>query len=191
LEEFLRGSSEHDNYQIVSLTHLSDQATWRWCFYINLPVGAVALIVLQFSLRIKRDNNPERRTLVQRILQIDLIGAAILIPAIICLLLPLQWGGSTYPWKSGRIIGLFVGFAVLTIIFVLTQLKLGDKGTLPPRLFKDRNVVLAMAFAFFFGAGFFAIIYYLAIYLYASFYLQIIKCSKKLESHSKPHLLVS
>jgi hypothetical protein len=101
---------------------------------------------------------------MKRVLKLDLIGASILVPAVICLLLALQWGGSTYPWKSSRIIGLFVGFGLLAIIFIFSQIRLGENATLPPRLFKDRNVVFAMAFAFFFGAGFFAIIYYLAIY---------------------------
>lgn len=80
------------------------------------------------------------------------------------LLLALQWGGSTYAWSSSCIIGLFCGFGVLAILFTYSQLRLGDNATLPPRLFKNRNVVLALAFAFFFGSGFFAIIFYLAIY---------------------------
>jgi len=101
---------------------------------------------------------------VERIRELDLIGACILIPAVVCLLLALQWGGSTYAWNSSRIIGLFVGFALLAIIFVASQLKLGDKGTLPPRLFRNRNVFPAMMFGFFFGAAFFALIFYIAIY---------------------------
>jgi hypothetical protein len=80
------------------------------------------------------------------------------------LLLALQWGGSTYPWNNSRIIGLFVGFAAMAILFVYVQYRLGDNGTLPPRLFKNRNVVSALFFAFFFGAGFFALIFYIAIY---------------------------
>jgi hypothetical protein len=79
-------------------------------------------------------------------------------------LLALQWGGSTYPWKSAKVIGLFCGAGVLFCIFVASQLKLGDKATLPPRLFKDRNVLCAFAFAFFFGSGFFVLIFYIAIY---------------------------
>jgi MFS family permease len=122
------------------------------------------MIVLTFFLRIHRNNNPDKLSRTQRILQLDLIGASILVPCIICLLLALQWGGSTYPWNSAKIIGLFCGAGALTIIFIYSQIKLGDKGTLPPRLFKNRNVAFALAFAFFFGAGFFAIIFYLAIY---------------------------
>jgi hypothetical protein len=97
-------------------------------------------------------------------MKLDLIGASILIPAIICLLLPLQWGGSTYPWNSSRIIGLFVAAVCLTIVFVYSQIKLGDKGTLPPFLFHNRNTLCAFMFAGFFGAGFFPMTIYLAIY---------------------------
>lgn len=97
-------------------------------------------------------------------MQLDLIGTVILIPTVICLLLALQWGGSQYAWNSSRIIGLFVGFGLLTIIFVASQLYLGDKGILPPRLFRNRNVLAAMMFAVFFGAAFFALIFYIAIY---------------------------
>ncbi|KAH7342758.1 major facilitator superfamily domain-containing protein [Rhexocercosporidium sp. MPI-PUGE-AT-0058] len=142
----------------------TDEISWRWCFYINLPIGAVSIVVIYFFLRIKRENNPDGLSFKARILKLDLIGASILVPAVICLLLALQWGGSTYPWKNSRIIGLFVGFGLLTILFIYTQIRLGDRGTLPPRLFKNRNVVCALAFALFFGSGFFAIIFYLAIY---------------------------
>ena len=97
-------------------------------------------------------------------MKLDLIGASILIPAIICLLLPLQWGGSTYPWNSSRIVGLFVGAGCLTIVFVYSQIKLGDKGTLPPYLFQNRNTLCAFMFAGFFGAGFYSLTFYLAVY---------------------------
>lgn len=120
--------------------------------------------MIQWYLVIHRENNPENLPILQRILKLDLIGASIIIPAVICLLLALQWGGSTYPWSNSRIIGLFVGAGLLLILFGYSQIRLGEKGTLPPRLFRNRNVVFAMAFAFFFGAAFFAIIYYLAIY---------------------------
>lgn len=115
----------------------------------SLPIGAVSIVVIYFFLSIKRENNPDGLTFAQRILKLDLIGASILVPAVICLLLALQWGGSTYPWKNSRIIGLFIGFGLLAIIFIYTQIRLGDRGTLPPRLFKNRNVVFALAFALF------------------------------------------
>ncbi|TDZ34007.1 Efflux pump aflT [Colletotrichum spinosum] len=145
----------------------TESATWRWCFYINLPIGAIAMVFVFFLLKLSRKNNPEGKTLLQRLAQLDLLGTVIFIPAIICLLLALQWGGTEYPWKSATIIGLIVGFGLMTIIFIGIQFWQGDQGTLPPYLFKNRNVVCAMLFACFFGAAFFPLIYYLSLYFQA------------------------
>lgn len=74
----------------------TDHLTWRWCFYINLPIGGLAMVVIFFFLNIARVNNPDNLTLQERILELDLIGAVVLIPAIIMFLLALQWGGAQY-----------------------------------------------------------------------------------------------
>ncbi|VBB80050.1 Putative transporter [Podospora comata] len=140
---------------------------WRWCFYINLPIGAFAMAAIFFFLKINRVDNPEGLTFLERILRLDLAGTAMLIPAVICLLLALQWGGTEHAWNSSVIIGLFVGFALMIGAFAVIQVWKGDRGTLPPRLFKNRDVVCAMLFAFFFGAGFFPLVYYLALYFQA------------------------
>ena len=142
----------------------TDRVTWKLCFLINLPIGAITVIVIIFILKIAREDNPDGLSFLKRVQKLDLIGASIIVPAVICLLLALQWGGSTYPWNNSRIIGLFVGFVLLISIFVYSQLKLGDKATLPPRLFRNRSVLAAVALSFFFGAGFFALIYYLPLY---------------------------
>ncbi len=118
------------------------------------------LAVIAF-LHIDRINNPNNETLLKRISEIDLLGASFLVPGIVCLLLALQWGGAEYAWNSSHIIGLFVGFGLLTIVFVCIQLWKGDRSMLPPRLFRNRNVLCAMMFAMFFGAAFFPLIYYL------------------------------
>jgi len=66
---------------------------------ISLPIGALSIVIIQLFLFIHRENNPENLSFVQRILKLDLIGASILVPAVICLLLALQWGGSSkYPF---------------------------------------------------------------------------------------------
>jgi hypothetical protein len=122
------------------------------------------MAVIFLFLQIKRENNPEGLSLVSRILQLDLYGTAILIPCVVCLLLALQWGGAEYAWSDSRIIGLFVGAGVMAAIFAAIQLWQGDNGTLPPRLFRNRNVLCAMLFSFFFGAAFFSIVYYLGMF---------------------------
>jgi hypothetical protein len=119
------------------------------------------MLALYLFLQIKVTRNAGGLTVVQRILSLDLPGTVMLVPAIVCLLLALQWGGTEYAWNSSVVIGLFVGFAAMIIIFIGIQIWKGDKGTLPPRLFKNRDVLCAMLFGFFFGAGFFPLLYYL------------------------------
>ncbi|KXX81573.1 putative HC-toxin efflux carrier TOXA [Madurella mycetomatis] len=145
----------------------TDHVTWRWCFYINLPIGGAAMVAIWLFLHIERDSNPAAESWLTRVLRLDLLGTAMLVPSIVCLLLALQWGGTEYAWNSSMVIGLFVGFAVMMAIFIGIQVWKGDTGTLPPRLFKNRNVVCAMLFAFFFGAGFFPMVYYLSLYFQA------------------------
>ena len=140
----------------------TENVTWRWCFYINLPIGGMAMAIIFFFLHLNRNTTSTKdETILGRIRQLDLIGTAVFIPGIVCLLLALQWGGAKYAWGNSKIIGLFVGFGLLMILFVGIQLWQGDRGTLPPRFFKNRNVISAMGYAFFFGAGFFALVYYI------------------------------
>ncbi|KAH6894421.1 major facilitator superfamily domain-containing protein [Thelonectria olida] len=146
----------------------TDHATWRWCFYVNLPIGGLAMFIVFLFVKVNRNSDDTKdMSFMDRIRQLDLLGAAIFIPAIVCLLLALQWGGADYAWKNSRIIGLFVGFGLMIAIFIGIQFWQGDRGTLPPRLFKDRNVLPAMLFAMFFGAAFFPLIYYLSLYFQA------------------------
>lgn len=133
---------------------------------LDLPIGGATMVFLFFLLNIKGQKE-QGSTFLQKILKLDLLGTATLIPAVICLLLALQWGGTTYAWNNSRIIGLFVGFGVIGAVFVGIQLWKGDEATLPPRFFKNRNVLFAMLFSLFFGAGFFALIYYLSLYFQA------------------------
>ncbi|KAH8729554.1 major facilitator superfamily domain-containing protein [Ilyonectria robusta] len=146
----------------------TEHATWRWCFYVNLPIGGLAMIIVFFFVHVNR-NSAETKdmTFSARLRQLDLYGAAIFIPAIVCLLLALQWGGADYAWSNSRIIGLFVGFGLMIAVFIGIQFWQGDQGTLPPRLFKNRNVLPAMLFSMFFGAAFFPLIYYLSLYFQA------------------------
>ncbi|PKX94105.1 MDR family MFS transporter [Aspergillus novofumigatus IBT 16806] len=142
----------------------TDGVSWRWCFYINLPIGGISLAVILFVLRLPDKNEFSGTPILERIRQLDLIGAGLLIPAIICLLLALQWGGNKYPWNNSRIIGLFVGFGVMAILFAFSQVKMADKATLPPRMFKNRSVLAATLYALFFGGAFFVLVYYLPIF---------------------------
>lgn len=142
----------------------TDRVTWRWCFYINLPIGAVSAAVVLVVVKSGSSAQNSNKPILERIRELDLIGASLLIPAVVCLLLALQWGGSEYPWNNSRIIGLFIGFGLLTMLFIISQLWLGEGATLPPRIMKQQSVAAAFAFAVCFGGAFFLIILYLPLY---------------------------
>lgn len=89
------------------------------------------MAIVFLVLHLPHDPSHSERSFLDRFKEIDLIGASLLIPAIICLLLAVQWGGNTYPWNNSRIIGLFVGAGCLLILFVYSQIRLGEKATLP------------------------------------------------------------
>ena len=122
----------------------TDRLTWRWCFWINLPVGGVAIASVFFFFK-----NPERKesqlSFKEKITQIDIVGAGLLICSIVCLLLALQWGGSVYPWSDSKVWGTILGFGLIIILFIIVQLKRGPAATLPPHILIGNRTVLACA----------------------------------------------
>lgn len=81
--------------------------------------------------------------------RLDLLGAAILVSGLCCLLLALQWGGTSLPWRSSRIIGLLTGTGLILICFALLQWKIGDNATMPLHVLFQRSVVFGSAFELF------------------------------------------
>lgn len=84
-------------------------------------------------------------TFRDKLKQIDFVGAFFLITAIVCLLLALQWGGVTYPWRSSKIWGLLIGFVLLILLFIGQQYRRQDIATLPPRIILRQRTVFASA----------------------------------------------
>ncbi|KAL5889040.1 hypothetical protein ACKVWC_004292 [Pyricularia oryzae] len=147
----------------------TDHINWRWCFWINVPIGFISIVVVVFFVNINRDNNPQRKRLIDRIREVDLWGIIALFPTIVCFILAIQWGGTEFAWNSPEVIGLFIATAVLGATFVWVEIRMGDQGMLPPRLFKNRDMVIAFAFAVAFSSAFAPIIVYTAIYFQAIF----------------------
>lgn len=139
----------------------TDRLTWRWCFYINLPIGAVTFFFILFFFKTPKAIK-KKTTWKQQIGELDLLGSLFFLPAIISLLLALQWGGTRYAWSNGRIIALFVVFGALLIIFMGVQWWGQDRATVPPRLIKNRNVWGAAWYAAAIGAAYFTLVYYVS-----------------------------
>lgn len=138
----------------------------RWCFYINLPIGAFVLVFLYFVVD---DTKPALGdlTLKEKLSRVDIPGTIVFVPCIVCLLLVLQWGGSTYAWSDGRIIALFVVLGVLLIVFIGIQIWQQESATVPPRIAKNRTIMAGFFYSFCIGSSFMVAVYYLSIWFQA------------------------
>lgn len=107
---------------------------------------------------------PVRATLLEKLLQMDLIGTSLIMGAVISFILAMQWGGQTKAWNSADVVGLLVGFAVILIAFCILEWYQGERSMIAPRLIRDRTMAISSAYAFFFGGAYFVLVYYLPIY---------------------------
>ena len=110
----------------------------------------------------------EKLTVLAQIRRLDPIGIFFFVPSIVCLILALQWGGSTYPWSAPRIIGLFVGFAILFIIFVIVEVLTPETAMAPARIVLQRSIAGSMLYMLLLSGGMMSVVYYLAIWFQAA-----------------------
>ncbi|OCK74400.1 putative aflatoxin efflux pump [Lepidopterella palustris CBS 459.81] len=144
----------------------TDKVTWRWCFYINLPIGGFTVLAILFLLNIPSPKH-EKLTAIAQIKNLDPLGFFFFAPSMLCLILALQWGGSTYPWSAPKIIGLVVTFAVLLAIFVVIEVLTPGTAMAPTRVVLNRSVAGSMVFMFLLSGGLMSIVYYLTIWFQA------------------------
>ena len=142
----------------------TDKLTWRWCFYINLPIGGLSGAIILFLFKPPKAAKPLNATMKEKILQLDLVGSFIFMAAFVCLILALQWGGSTKSWSSADVIGCIVGFILILCVFVVNEWYQDERALMVPRLMKQKTLILMSLFVTFNTAAFFILIYYLPIY---------------------------
>ena len=139
---------------------LTQRVTWRWCFYLNFPAGALTAIGL-IALFHPPVRPSEQKPIFERIKTLDLIGALLFTPSIIMVLMALQWGGNTYAWHSATIIGLFCGFGGLIMVFVAWQLYKGQEAMIPLHFLTRRTIVATSLTSSFCFSSLFVVTYYL------------------------------
>ncbi|KAE8143181.1 major facilitator superfamily domain-containing protein [Aspergillus pseudotamarii] len=138
--------------------------TWRWCFYINLPIGGFSLLVLFIFFKTPATATPKPATIWEKFLFMDPLGVLLVTCSLVCLLLAVQWGGITRPWGSSEVIGCLVGFIVILIAFAGTQWWQGEKAMAVPRLLLKRDTIFLSLFNCFLAGSYFTFVYYLPIY---------------------------
>ncbi|KAM0274348.1 hypothetical protein ACHAQH_007943 [Verticillium albo-atrum] len=142
----------------------SDHVTWRWCFYINLPIGGVSAAIILFWFQTPPHAIPVVAPLKEKILQMDPLGTALIMAATISFLLAFQYGGVEHAWDSSVVIGLIIGFVLMAIAFGVLQWYQGERSMIAPRLIKDRTLYISSIYMFFYAGAYFTLIYYLPIY---------------------------
>ncbi|EED12355.1 MFS drug transporter, putative [Talaromyces stipitatus ATCC 10500] len=139
---------------------LTTKVTWRWCFYLNLPVGGLSLTILTFFLHV---HTPKTRIL-DGLAAIDWLGVLTCIGATLMFLFGLEFGGLNYPWNSATTICLIV-FGVLTYgVFLLIEWKVAKYPIIPIRLFKNSHNLAVFGSCFCHAAVFISGAYYLPLY---------------------------
>lgn len=127
---------------------------WRWIFYINIPIGIIALMAIwtRLHLAVRRTEH-----------KVDFLGAGLLGVAAVCLLLALVWGGTTYPWSSDTILGLFIGTILGGGLFLLRESRAAEP-IIPLRLFKNDIFTISVILSMLSGLAMFGAIIFLPEY---------------------------
>ncbi|KAK2873739.1 hypothetical protein FQN49_002118 [Arthroderma sp. PD_2] len=139
-------------------------ASWRWCFYLNLPPGVLTVLIILFITFPTETSKDRPNTLSQLIKALDLIGFGLFTPTCIMLLLALAWGGTTYSWNSPTIIGLFCGSVACLGVFLLWEKLSGDKAMIPLSLLKRPIVSFSAVTVLFQFSSLVCLTYYLPIW---------------------------
>jgi EmrB/QacA subfamily drug resistance transporter len=133
----------------------TESAHWRWAFWLNIPLGVVAIALALFFLRIPKHHGKVR---------FDLWGTVTMAVAVTAIILVASWGGTEYDWGSATILGLAAVAAAFSALFVLAEHR-ADEPIIPLALFRSRNFVLATTAGLFIGVAMFGTIAYLPTYL--------------------------
>jgi MFS family permease len=134
---------------------LTDVASWRWIFYINLPLGFLAMGVLWYAM--PKPQHGQQHS-------VDWWGALALVAGLVPLLLALNWGGSVYPWGSGITLGLMAFAALMTFVFIWRERRASEP-IVDVDLFRDRSFSASMLVLFFSGVGMFGSIMFLPLFM--------------------------
>ncbi|NIK71403.1 MDR family MFS transporter [Paenibacillus sp. BK720] len=134
--------------------YMTDHLNWSWIFYINLPLGFIALLMIALFYKESAAHSKQR---------IDWAGSILLVGAVVCFIFALELGGKTYAWDSPQIVGLFAGFAVLAFLLVLVERKAPEPiisfGLFRSRLYTTSNLVAMLSGAAYMTAAIFIPIY--------------------------------
>ncbi|TYJ55368.1 hypothetical protein B9479_003983 [Cryptococcus floricola] len=147
----------------------ADHLSWRWCFYINLPLGAVAVILIIIiqpaypPLGMKHTYTGYSRSMITQVLRCDWAGVCLSTAWGTCLILGAEWGGVSKDWDDWRVITVWVFTAVLTPVFCYYEWRMKDRGYFRIRMFSRRTIGGAGIVGFFIFGCYMILVYYLSL----------------------------
>ncbi|KAJ3113462.1 hypothetical protein HDU96_003366 [Phlyctochytrium bullatum] len=146
-----------------------DHISWRWVFYINLPIGVITVGVVLLFLRFQNPTAQPQESLSTRFLRIDWLGTFLLIAAVIFILIPLQGGGSLYTWDSPTVISLLVLGSLFLAAFIYVEGWVASNPVVPFSLFRNVHVVGTFATSLMTGMCFTPLVFYAPLWCQAVF----------------------
>lgn len=135
--------------------YVSEHLSWRWLFWMNLPLGLIAMYSCNRGLRMLKPKGGKVR--------LDILGSLLLTMTIVCCLLALSWGGANYAWISPEIIGLAL-LSIAALAALVWQERRADDPLLPPRMFRNRTFVCGVTASSTGALGIFLCIFALPLY---------------------------
>ncbi|KAJ7174162.1 ABC transporter [Mycena crocata] len=150
----------------------TDHVTWRWCFFINLPIGGISVSAVLFLLKASPPlgSDPTKRSwrdILQQVARMDFVGAVLVAGAVTSIVLALQWGGNTKPWDDKAVIISFVFSGVLAGAFISWEIYMGDRAMTPTSIFHSRSIYAIVAYAFLTRFSLLLFSYYIPIFYQA------------------------
>lgn len=120
---------------------LTSAWSWRWCFWINLPLGGLSMLLALLGTNIETPRGRRGgKTTKQLVREFDAVGFLIWVPAVICLTLILQFGSIRYSWDSGAMVALYAVTALMFLLFAVVQQRKGEMALVPGRIVKQRSL---------------------------------------------------
>ena len=126
----------------------TSHATWRWCFFVNLPIGGASVLVILVFFQAPAASKPVKASWREKLLQMDPLGTFTIMAATVCYLLAVQWGGVTKAWSDPSVIGTLVGFGLLLIVFGAVEWYMGDRAVLQGVLLGRREILVNCLYIF-------------------------------------------
>lgn len=142
----------------------ADVVSWRWCFYVNLPIGGLSAAIILLLFHMQSSLQSKKHSLITKLLQMDPIGIILVMGLVTCFILALQYGGQVYSWNSSIVIGLLVAFGIICMLFATWEYFQADRAMVSKRLISQRVYFASSFFAFCFTGAYLLVVYYLPIY---------------------------